>query len=96
MRKDGADLIISTVPGSAGDALSPWIEQWPATAALFDLVYAPWPTALAAAALAAGSKLLGGLDLLVHQAVGQIALMTGRQIDVAVLREAGERALRGA
>ncbi len=90
-----SDLIISTVPGSAADALAPWIEAWPVPAALFDLVYAPWPTPLAAAALQAGATVLGGLDLLVHQAVGQIALMTGRQVDVSTLRAAGERALAG-
>jgi shikimate dehydrogenase len=89
------DLIISAVPGTAGGALAPWTQAWPAPAALFDLVYAPWPTALAAAAQRAGATVLGGLDLLVHQAVGQIVLMTGRQIDVAVLRAAGERALAG-
>jgi shikimate dehydrogenase len=88
-----ADLIISAVPGSAGDALAPWTQAWPGDAALFDLVYAPWPTALAATAQRAGVTVLGGLDLLVHQAVGQVALMTGRQIDVAVLRAAGEQAL---
>ncbi len=90
-----ADLIISAVPATAGDALAPWTQAWPAPAALFDLVYAPWPTPLAAAAQRAGAAVLGGLDLLVHQAVGQIALMTGRQIDVTVLRAAGERALGG-
>jgi shikimate dehydrogenase len=92
---EGADLIISTVPAIAGDSLTPWIQDWPAPAALFDLVYAPWPTSLAAAALAAGATVLGGLDLLVHQAVGQVDLMTGRQIDVTVLRAAGEQALAG-
>jgi shikimate dehydrogenase len=92
---DGADLVISAVPAGATDALAPWIQDWPAPSALFDLVYAPWPTALAQAAFEAGATVLGGLDLLVHQAVGQVALMTGRRIDVAVLREAGERALTG-
>jgi shikimate dehydrogenase len=90
---DGADLVISSVPASAGESLSPWIEAWPGAAPLFDLVYAPWPTPLAAAAHRAGVQVLGGLDLLVHQAVGQVLLMTGRQIDVAVLRTAGEAAL---
>ncbi len=66
---------------------------WRGAAPLFDLVYAPWPTPLAAAAQRAGVQVLGGLDLLVHQAVGQVLLMTGRQIDVAILRAAGERAL---
>jgi shikimate dehydrogenase len=90
---EGSDLIISAVPAGAGAALEPWTQAWPAAAALFDLVYAPWPTRLADAAGRAGVTVLGGLDLLVHQAVGQIALMTGRQIDVAILRAAGERAL---
>jgi shikimate dehydrogenase len=88
-----SDLIISAVPAGAADALAPWIDAWPAPAALFDLVYAPWPSGLAVAAERAGTRVLGGLDLLVHQAVGQVALMTGRQIDVAVLRTAGKRAL---
>jgi shikimate dehydrogenase len=88
-----SDLVISTVPAGASDALAVWAAAWPANAALFDLVYAPWPTPLAIAARQAGAPVLGGLDLLVHQAVGQVALMTGCQVDVAVLRAAGERAL---
>ena len=36
---------------------------------------------------------VGGLDLLVHQAVLQVELFTGRTVAVDVLREAGERAL---
>jgi shikimate 5-dehydrogenase len=40
-----------------------------------------------------------GLDLLVHQAVLQVALMTGSEVEVSrlatVLRRAGERTLRG-
>ncbi len=90
-----ADLVISAVPATAGESLAPWIEAWPGAAPLFDLVYAPWPTPLAIAARRAGACVLGGLDLLVHQAVGQVALMTGRQIDVAVLRAAGEQGLAG-
>ncbi len=90
----GADLVISAVPATAGDDLSGWLQQWRPETTLFDLVYAPWPTPLARAALAAGSRVLGGLDLLIHQAVGQIELMTGSRVDVAVLRAAGERALR--
>ncbi len=90
-----ADLVISAVPVTASGSLAPWIQAWPAPVPLFDLVYAPWPTPLAAAALRAGAQVLGGLDLLVHQAVGQVALMTGHQIDVAVLRAAGEQALGG-
>ncbi len=83
-----ADLIISTAPANASDALLGLVAGWPAECALFDLVYAPWPTPLAERALAAGAQVVGGLDLLVHQAVGQVALMTGHKVEVAVLRGA--------
>jgi shikimate dehydrogenase len=88
-----ADLVISAVPAAAWEALAPWTQNWPAATTLFDLVYAPWPTVLADAAMRAGAPVLGGLELLVHQAVGQIELMTGHTVDVSVLRAAGERAL---
>ena len=45
---------------------------------VFDVVYDPWPTALAAAAAEAGAAVVDGLDLLVGQAVVQVELMTGR------------------
>jgi shikimate dehydrogenase len=88
-----ADLVISAVPAAAWEALVPWAQHWPRATSLFDLVYAPWPTVLADAAMRGGALVLGGLELLVHQAVGQIELMTGRTVDVSVLRAAGERAL---
>ena len=90
---DGADLVISTVPAGASPEMAGWNVSWRSGAVLFDLVYDPWPTPFAAVAIAAGVTVLGGLDLLVHQAVGQIALMTGLDVDVAVLRAAGVRAL---
>jgi shikimate dehydrogenase len=90
---DGADLVISTVPGAASPEMAEWDVSWRSGAVLFDLVYDPWPTPFAGRAIAAGVTVLGGLDLLVHQAVGQITLMTGLDVDVAVLRSAGERAL---
>ena len=43
---------------------------------------------LAAAWAAAGGVVIGGLDLLVHQAALQVELMTGRTVPVQVLREA--------
>lgn len=90
---DGADLVISTVPADASAELVDWNVSWRAGAVLFDLIYAPWPTPFASAVASAGVRVVGGLDLLAHQAVGQIALMTGEDIEVDVLREAGRRAL---
>lgn len=60
---------------------------------VFDVVYDPWPTALADAAGRAGVRVLDGLDLLVGQAVEQVELMTGRRPSPEVLRAAGDRAL---
>jgi shikimate dehydrogenase len=36
---------------------------------------------------------VSGLDLLVHQAVLQVRLMTGQEAPLAAMRAAGERAL---
>lgn len=92
-----ADLVVATTPPGSTDALA---ARLPARVAgtLFDLVYDPWPTALAVAWRDRGGDVLGGLDLLVHQAALQVGLMTGEPIDVPALaselRAAGERALR--
>ena len=97
-RPEDTDLIVSTVPSGAADPLAEVFDRlgWPGAAPLFDIVYHPWPTRLAAVASAAGVSVVGGLDLLAAQAVGQVELMTGHLVDVEVLRTAGLRALAGA
>lgn len=88
-----APLVIATTPAGATDALTGAVPEVPGT--LFDVLYDPWPTALAAAWSARGGTLLGGLDLLVHQAVLQVEQMTGRPTaPLAAMRAAGEEALR--
>jgi shikimate 5-dehydrogenase len=79
-------LVVSTVPAGAADALAGSVPA--AAGVLFDVVYASWPTPLAAAWTSSGGVVLSGLDLLVHQAVGQIALMTGETVGTDVLRTA--------
>jgi shikimate dehydrogenase len=87
-----ADVLVSTVPA---------VAQVPEVTALasavpvvFDVVYDPWPTPLAAAAGDLGAVLVSGLDLLVHQAALQVELMTGRApAPLGVMRRAGEQAL---
>jgi shikimate dehydrogenase len=90
-----ADMIISTVPAGATDQLA---AQSPASSGqlLFDVLYEPWPTSYAAASLAAGAEVIGGLELLVQQAARQVALWTGRPDPVeivAAMRVAGEAAI---
>ena len=55
---DGADLVVSTTPAGATDQLA--ATGWRADLPLLDVLYAPWPTALAAAAQAAGAVVAGG------------------------------------
>ena len=92
----GAPLVVSTTPAGATDGL---VAKVPLTVGtLFEVLYDPWPSSLAAAWQARRAPVVDGLDLLVHQAVLQVLLMTGTEAgpdDLApVLRAAGERALR--
>ncbi|MFE0461069.1 shikimate dehydrogenase [Kitasatospora sp. NPDC058965] len=87
-------LTISTTPVGATDLFADRVPAAPG--ALFDVLYHPWPTALAAACAERDGVVLGGLDLLVHQAVLQFERFTGvRQGPLAAMRAAGERALAG-
>ncbi|MDJ0345266.1 shikimate dehydrogenase [Streptomyces sp. H10-C2] len=89
-----APLVIATTPAGATDSLAAYVPERPG--ALFDVLYHPWPTALAAAWSARGGEVVGGLDLLVHQAVLQVERMTGRApAPLAAMRAAGEAALGG-
>ncbi|MGW1106940.1 shikimate dehydrogenase [Streptomyces sp. NPDC002540] len=87
-----APLVVATTPAGATDALIDAVPDRPGT--LFDVLYEPWPTGLAAAWTAHEGAVVGGLDLLVHQAVLQIEQMTGRApAPLAAMRRAGEAAL---
>ncbi|MGB8199263.1 MAG: shikimate dehydrogenase, partial [Pseudonocardiaceae bacterium] len=91
-----ADVVISTLPSGAADALS---ERWRATwgmtrPVVLDVVYAPWPTALAASAIGAGCQTISGLAVLLHQAVAQVELMTGRRAPIAPMRAALDAAVQ--
>ncbi|MEV8044298.1 shikimate dehydrogenase [Streptomyces griseoluteus] len=87
-----APLVIATTPAGTADALATAVPERPAT--LFDVLYDPWPTELAARWSMFGGAVVGGLDLLVHQAVLQVERMTGRTpAPLEAMRRAGERAL---
>lgn len=82
-----ADLVISTVPKGVADPLARQ-PAWRAGSVLLDAIYDPWPTPLAAAALAAGARVVSGLELLLAQAVRQFTLFTGVAAPVAAMRAA--------
>lgn len=84
-----ADLLVSTVPVTA--QTPELVDRCARVPVLFDVLYHPWPTPLAASA---GARVLvGGLDLLVHQAALQFALFTGLPAPLAAMRDAGVAAL---
>jgi shikimate-5-dehydrogenase len=88
------DLLISTAPAGAADAYAERVRVTrQAPAALLDVVYHPWPTPLAQAAAAAGSTVVSGYAMLLHQAAAQVELMTGKPAPLEAMREAGEREL---
>ncbi|MFF5015725.1 shikimate dehydrogenase [Streptomyces sp. NPDC001165] len=87
-----APLVIATTPAGTTDALASAVPERPAT--LFDVLYDPWPTDLAARWSMFGGAVVSGLDLLVHQAVLQVEQMTGRSpAPLEAMRHAGEKAL---
>ncbi len=79
---DGCDLLVSTLPAGAADAVAPYARDVPV---LLDVVYAPWPTALAAAC---GGVVVGGAEMLLHQAARQVELMTGLPAPLEAMRAA--------
>jgi shikimate dehydrogenase len=89
------ELLISTVPAGAADAYAERVRlthQAPPVAVL-DVVYHPWPTPLAQAAMAVGAAVASGYAMLLHQAAAQVELMTGKPAPLEAMREAGMREL---
>lgn len=72
--------VVSTLPAFAADWL---VEQLPTQnlPPLLDVIYEPWPTALASAWHATGSHVASGLDMLLYQGVEQVKLFTEKVLE---------------
>ncbi|RMI13106.1 shikimate dehydrogenase [Cellulomonas triticagri] len=92
-----ADLVVSTLPPRAADALALDVRAAPAAprpaAVLLDVAYDPRPTALSAAWCDRGAVAVPGERMLLHQAVEQVRLMTGRPGPLAAMDAALTAAL---
>jgi shikimate dehydrogenase len=91
-----AGVLINTLPGAAATAWSESLPSFRGTSppgVLLDVNYHPWPTVAAAAWTAAGGIVVGGFEMLLHQAAVQVTLMTGLEAPVEAMRAAGLRAL---
>lgn len=84
----GVDAVVCTIPAVAQDARL--VDSLADVPVVFDVVYDPWPTPLAAAAT---GVVVSGMDLLVHQAALQFTLFTGLEAPLEQMRAAGEAAL---
>ncbi len=80
----GYDLVISTVPSGASDSVAanldlkiPWV---------FEVLYEPYPTPFLARAQMLGAQSLDGIDLLVEQALDQIACFADQDFDFDEMR----------
>lgn len=85
----GAEVVVGTLPAGA----APPSVSWDGTkgCVVLDAVYEPWPSTLAlAVARATGGRVavVRGTEMLLHQAVRQVELMTGRTPPLEVMAAA--------
>lgn len=79
---DSATQVISTLPADAGAAYAPALH---AVERYVDVTYAPWPTSLAEHIAPHATTVVGGLTMLIHQAVRQVELFTGKEATPAMI-----------
>jgi shikimate dehydrogenase len=85
-------VAVSTVPASAADPHAAALAE---AGCVLDVIYHPWPTPLAEAVARHGGRLATGLDMLLHQAFGQVEQFTGKPAPKAVMRDALHEATGG-
>ena len=82
--------VISTLPARAADEWASQLIGLKGASAthrpvLLDVAYNPWPSVLASAWEANGGTVVSGLEMLLYQAVEQVLLFTGRELQPAEL-----------
>lgn len=84
-----ASVLVNTTPP---EAVAEAVADLSLAPCVLDVIYHPWPTPLATAVTERGGVLATGLDMLLHQAFGQVAQFT----EMEPPREAMRAALRAA
>lgn len=88
----GAAVLVNTV-SAAG--IEPHVPVLALAPCVLDVIYHPWPTALATAVDRRGGRLATGLDMLLHQAFGQVEHFTGLRAPRSAMRDALHEATGG-
>ncbi len=83
-------VLVSTVPAEAAARHAAELALAPC---LLDVIYHPWPTRVAEAVAARGGQLATGLDMLLHQAFGQVEQFTGQPAPREAMRDALRKAI---
>ena len=79
------ELIISTLPSSAQEVSQKMVHDY-RDGLYFEVLYQPMPTTALASARGNGAQTLDGLDLLVEQALDQIAFFSQMEFDRETMR----------
>lgn len=80
------ELVISTVPASAGATLA--AHPWRSGQTVVDVTYDPWPSVLGRAVAQRGARAIDGAAVLLWQAAAQVLAMTGQSAPVDAMRAA--------
>jgi shikimate dehydrogenase len=80
------EVVVNTTPAGALEEFAALSDPSGDVPVLLDVVYAPWPTPLAAVYSSAGGVVVGGAEMLLHQAAAQVELMTERDAPLAAMR----------
>ena len=75
-----SDLVVNTTPLYGADLFADYLPRKISTL-FFEVLYRPWPTVLLSRWRENGGETMDGIDLLVHQAIEQIALFSGKSVD---------------
>ncbi|TCP46278.1 shikimate dehydrogenase [Tamaricihabitans halophyticus] len=78
-------LLVNTAPGAALETI---VDALAKARRILDVIYHPWPTPLAEAVHERGGSLATGLDMLLHQAFGQVEQFTGQPAPRVAMRDA--------
>ena len=84
---DIPDLVVSTLPGGADFPLPGDVSALVGSTALFDVSYAPWPSAAARVWASSQQPVVSGLTMLTHQALAQVRLFHHGDATIALPEE---------
>ena len=76
---DVYDLVINTTPANTASSYISAVNS--PKGVFFEVIYNPWPTDLLSKWQQSGATYLDGLDLLIHQAISQVQIFTGKDLD---------------